>query len=216
MSPIDRLDPMPQLNAWLGEVRAYLDAAHPSRDELDAVRDALACGVPPNGHADGHAPSSLPVADRWLADAVERVAASHAALAPIARGIAALAPALRWYRRPTEQPDPVFEHGHANAIVIGGAGLAALGGLIVGVTVMAPRVAYPLHRHPPDEAYVVLSDGEWWRETAGWWTPGAGGLVINDGGARHTMRAGDTPLLAVWFLTGGATQRGAATLFDRT
>ncbi len=196
---------MHQLRTWLDDLMAYLDAAHRGRDDLDAVRDALGCEIVPAQPPVEAA--GLPSADAWLAEAVARATSADARLAAIAQGIARLAPSLRWYRRPTEAPDAAFEHGHANAIVIGGAGLATLGGLIVGISLLAPGVAYPVHRHPPDEVYVVLSDGQWWRDGTGWWTPGAGQLVLNDGGVLHSMRAGDVPLLAVWFLS-GATAGG--------
>ncbi|MBI0330580.1 dimethylsulfonioproprionate lyase family protein [Burkholderia plantarii] len=194
------------LTAWLRDLSVYLDAAHGGREALDAARAALAeapVPVAPRG-----APRGFVIVETWLADALRRAAAADAALAPLAAGFARLAPALRWYRRPTGEPDPAFESGHANAIVIGGAGLATLGAMIVGVSLLAPGIAYPMHRHPPDEVYVVMSDGEWWRDGTAWWTPGPGALVHNRGGELHAMRAAATPLFAIWFLTGATAGAG--------
>ncbi|WP_246793582.1 dimethylsulfonioproprionate lyase family protein [Burkholderia perseverans] len=194
------------LTAWLRDLSVYLDAEHGGRDALDAARAALE-GVPAPV-APREAPHTSDVVETWLADALHRATAADAALAPLAMGFARLAPALRWYRRPTDEPDPAFEQGHANAIVIGGAGRATLGTMIVGVSLLAPGVAYPVHRHPPDEVYVVMSDGEWWRDGTAWWAPGPGALVHNRGGELHAMRAAATPLFAVWFLTGTTAGAG--------
>ena len=59
---------------------------------------------------------------------------------------------------------------------------------------------YVDHQHPPEEIYIVMSDGEWYREGTGWYVPGAGGTVYHPPHVVHAMRAGAVPLLAVWLL----------------
>ena len=66
---------------------------------------------------------------------------------------------------------------------------------------MAPGIRYPDHRHPPEEVYVVLSDGEWMQGEGNWFKPGIGGIVYNSPSILHAMRApASEPLLAVWLL----------------
>jgi hypothetical protein len=110
-------------------------------------------------------------------------------------------PALRWYRRSTADPnDSVFWNGHANAVILGPGGLEERNDIWVGVSLMAPHVTYVDHDHPPEEAYLALTPGEWWNADMDWTDPGAGGLIYNRPGIRHAMRSGATPFLALWFL----------------
>ena len=95
--------------------------------------------------------------------------------------------------------------GHANALIVGPDGLEPREDARVGVSLMAPAVQYPDHRHPPEEVYVALSPGEWRQGDGPWHAPGPGGLVYNPPGIVHAMRSGKTPLLAIWCLwVGGA------------
>jgi len=118
----------------------------------------------------------------------------------------ALVPQLAWHKRPSDGSDKGFDDGHFNAIIAGNAGLVSLGPVLMGVSVMAPGVTYPTHRHPPDECYIALCPGQWWREGQGWWAPGIGNLVHNPGNQLHAMRSGSAPHLSLWVLTG----KGAA------
>jgi len=90
--------------------------------------------------------------------------------------------------------------GHANTIVIGPRGVDSREDAIVGVTAMAPNLEYPDHRHPPQELYIALSDGEWRQNDSQWCKPGLGGLVYNPSNVLHGMRAGSKPLVAIWCL----------------
>jgi quercetin dioxygenase-like cupin family protein len=76
---------------------------------------------------------------------------------------------------------------------------------------MAPHTRYPDHRHPPEEIYVVLSEGEWCQESGPWHEPGIGGLVYNPPNIVHAMRSAERPLLALWFLWTGPGTRASAT-----
>ena len=65
---------------------------------------------------------------------------------------------------------------------------------------MAPGITYPDHRHPPEEVYIVLSNGQWRQGSGPWHAPGVGGIVYNPHDIVHAMRSGDSPLLAIWCL----------------
>jgi quercetin dioxygenase-like cupin family protein len=72
--------------------------------------------------------------------------------------------------------------------------------VLLGVSLMAPRLQYPDHHHPPEEIYLALSKGEWRQEEGPWHEPGLGGLVFNPSNVVHAMRSADTPLLTLWCL----------------
>jgi hypothetical protein len=120
-------------------------------------------------------------------------AALAATPAPLAAAFGALAPDLAWRGR-----DGLA--GYAGAPVLGPAGLQQRGGLVAGISLLAPHAAYPDHDHPPEEIYLVLSGGEWRNAETPWHAPRPGGVVHNPPGIVHAMRAGEIPLLALWFL----------------
>ncbi len=114
-------------------------------------------------------------------------------------------PQLDWKVRPgAEAHGKAFLHGHANATIVGREGLEIRDDVWIGVSLMAPQTRYPDHRHPPEEIYVVLSDGEWRQADNAWHVPGVGGLVYNPSNIVHAMRSADQPLLALWFLYTGS------------
>ena len=141
---------------------------------------------------------ALPVLD-LLPSAMATAQGGSDPVAALARSLAAIAPRLGWFTRPAENL-PDFSNGHANAHIIGPRGLEARDDVYVGVTLMAPAVQYPEHRHPPEEVYVAMSEGEWRQDKGPWHAPGYGGLVYNPSNTRHAMRAGSRPLLAMWCL----------------
>lgn len=119
----------------------------------------------------------------------------------LSTAFAAIAPQLSWKRRPSATPaDQPFHDGHANAAIFGPGGLEDHPGLWIGATVMAPRVTYPDHDHPPAEIYLPLTPGEWWNAEMDWTDPGPDGFIYNPPGIRHAMRAGPVPFLALWLL----------------
>jgi quercetin dioxygenase-like cupin family protein len=108
---------------------------------------------------------------------------------------------LAWAKRPgAERTGEPFASGHANATLIGKGGLEERSDVWIGVTLMAPNVPYPEHRHAPEEVYVVLSPGEWQQSRGDWHEPGVGGIVHNPPNVLHAMRSGATPLLSTWCL----------------
>lgn len=118
-----------------------------------------------------------------------------------ARSLSRLASQLAWFQRPgAERTGEPFASGHANATLVGKGGLEERGDVWIGVSLLAPEVKYPEHRHAPEEVYVVLSSGQWQQNSGAWHEPGAGGIVHNPPNALHCMRSGTTPLLATWCL----------------
>jgi quercetin dioxygenase-like cupin family protein len=121
-------------------------------------------------------------------------------LALLADAIVALAPAIHWRQRPSD--DPAFMAGHASAPLVGPEEtcLEQRPDVRVGISLMAPGIEYPDHRHPPEEVYIALSRG-WWRQNADpWIEPGLGGIVYNPPDIIHAMRSSAEPLLAIWSL----------------
>lgn len=184
---------------------------------LDAARDAVSARArdrtPPAaaasrvfealaGSVGAIAPGTLPPppACNHLPRALER-ARSAPDLSLLVDAFEALEPELRWRRRAgSESHGAAFHDGHANADIIGPTGLERRSDVWFGATLIAPRVRYIDHRHPPEEVYIALSDGEWFREGRGWHTPGVGGVVHNPPNVVHAMRAGPQALLALWLL----------------
>jgi mannose-6-phosphate isomerase-like protein (cupin superfamily) len=117
---------------------------------------------------------------------------------PLNAALRAIAPDLTWYRRPGG--DRRFQDSHANTMLLGPNGLEPREDLWIGATLMAPNMDYPVHHHPPEEVYLVLSEGDWWRDGTGWFTPGVGGTLYNQPDIRHAMRSHDRPLFAIWAL----------------
>lgn len=132
-------------------------------------------------------------------------ASSAGPAAALANALAAIEPQLCWQRRPGAEDVPGnFVDGHANATIVGEGGLEVRGDVRVGVSLLAPHVTYPDHRHPPEELYAVLSPGFWRQDAKPWHEPGPGGVVYNHPNVVHAMRSTSTPLLAVWCLWTGA------------
>jgi hypothetical protein len=121
--------------------------------------------------------------------------------AGLAEAFAGIVPRLNWkVRAGAEKHGEQFMRGHANATIIGDEGIEIRRDVRVGVSLMAPHLQYPDHRHPPEEIYVVLSEGEWRQADNPWHAPGTGGLVYNQPNILHAMRSMEQPLLAIWFL----------------
>lgn len=115
--------------------------------------------------------------------------------------LSALVPHVPWINRQAQAgQDDRFVERHRHGMVTGPGGLFDCPGMTLGLALMAPETCYPFHQHPPAEFYLVLSPGDWYREDVGWWTPGAGGIVINPPSCTHAMRSTQAPLLALWGL----------------
>jgi hypothetical protein len=136
-----------------------------------------------------------------LAPALNHARSQPDPVGALADAFAVIEPQLNWKVRPgAEAQGELFLNGHANANIIGAEGLEIRHDVWIGVSLMAPHVRYPDHRHPPEEIYVVLSDGQWRQASNPWHEPGIGGLVYNPPNITHAMRSTEHPLLALWFL----------------
>ena len=194
---------LPALDRLLGSLEAAFLLQQPEAQLKDEALGAFVSLKEPC-LASGAAAASIDACrhlDAALANARE---GGNSEIVAAATALAELSPLLAWGRRAGSEKEPVtFHDGHANAIVIGPRGLEERTDCWLGISLMAPDVTYPVHRHPPEELYVVLSGGDWFREGDGWFTPGIGGTVYNPGGHVHSMRSGSQPLLAFWLLWGG-------------
>lgn len=130
------------------------------------------------------------------------MARSSEILHPLVDAFAVLEPHLVWKPRSTSGPHASanFATSHANAMIAGPGGLQERDDLWLGVSLLAPHVRYPDHTHPPEETYLVLSEGDFMQGPDNWFTPGIGGSFYNSPGILHAMRSGDAPLFAIWAL----------------
>jgi quercetin dioxygenase-like cupin family protein len=136
-----------------------------------------------------------------LPPALEHARRQRGPVGALADAFAVIEGQLDWkLRAGAETQGDQFLHGHANATITGPEGLEIRHDVWIGVSLIAPHTQYPDHRHPPEEVYVVLSDGQWRQASNPWHEPGIGGLVYNPPNIVHAMRSAERPLLALWFL----------------
>lgn len=167
-----------------------------SRASLDRIAAALATPAPRRERPG----SRLPVCAHL--DAALAVEMPRGSLASLAEAFRAIEPALEWRTRESfnKTASANFPEGHANAMILGPAGLENRNDVWLGVTLMAPSVRYPDHAHAPEETYLVQSDGEFRQREGAWFAPGIGGSFHNPPWIRHAMRSGRAPLFAFWAL----------------
>lgn len=144
----------------------------------------------------------LPLCDAYLESALA-IDLAAPTLTALRDGFRALEPGLDWRVRTADDGSASenFPTGHANTMIVGPGGLEQRDDLWFGATLMAPHVRYPDHTHPPEETYLVLSEGEFKQGDADWFSPGLGGSFYNPPGIRHAMRSADKPLFAFWMLS---------------
>jgi hypothetical protein len=122
----------------------------------------------------------------------------------LAKTIAEMSTRLPWSRRAgTQNEGEGFWNGHANVYLAGPEGIERRSDVWFGISLMAPRLLYPIHHHAPEEVYISLAGGSWWKRGGTLHEPGIGGLVYNQPGVDHTMTTAAEPLLAVWCLWAG-------------
>ena len=157
----------------------------------------------PSAQAGRSGSSRLPVC-RHLEVALEDVRRQPGPIGALAGAFAAIESQLNWQvRAGAETHGEQFLNNHANASIAGSEGLEIRSDVRIGVSLLAPHTRYPDHRHPPEEVYVVLSEGQWRQGSDPWHEPGIGGLVYNPPNIVHAMRSEERPLLALWFLWTG-------------
>lgn len=191
----------PELGGFLTQLQLAIDArvevGSPAARAMAKVNASLAVPVPRSAPP---RPLALPACEQ-LPRAISIAQAGSDDLARIASSIASLAPALAWRLKPSD--DAAFNRGHANVDIVGPASeaLERRDDVRVGMSLIAPGLTYPDHRHPPEEVYLVLSAGDWRQDAKAWHSPGLGGIVYNPPDIVHAMRSSATePLLAVWCL----------------
>ncbi|WP_294620571.1 dimethylsulfonioproprionate lyase family protein [uncultured Roseovarius sp.] len=188
-------------------LQSFLDAALTSfaqraddpRAQASIARCAKALATP--GEMSKAQGARLPVCTH-LQTAADPARMKAPDLAEVLKAFNALEPNLTWRRRAgdmTAASDNIAE-GHANTLITGPGGLERRGDVWLGASLLAPHVRYPEHTHPPEETYLVLTEGEFQHGDSDWFTPGQGGSFYNTPGIRHAMRSGDAPLFAFWLL----------------
>lgn len=141
------------------------------------------------------------VIGQWLSTSLALARDNPAVDQPLLDALQALLPHARWIKRSAARDeDSRFVERHRHALLLGNGSPVACPTLTLGLAVMAPETLYPFHHHPPQEFYIVLSEGQWYRQGDGWWQPGPGGMLWNAPSVVHCMQSGATPLLALWGL----------------
>ncbi len=183
----------------LAEVAIRHGSGGDQRVRVAAERIFSALEVP-STRAVRQRPGRLPVCSHLTA-ALECACRQPGPVSALANAFAVIEPQLDWkVRAGAETEGEQFLNGHANAAIAGPDGLEVRCDVRIGVSLMAPHTRYPDHRHPPEEIYAVLSDGQWRQAHEPWHEPGIGGLVYNPPNIVHAMRSTERPLLALWFL----------------
>ena len=119
----------------------------------------------------------------------------------LTEAFAAIEPEFAWIRRrDAARAGGEFYNGHANAIIVGKAGLEVRQDVLIGVSLVAPEIQYPRHHHPPEELYLVLAPGKWMQDDKSLVLKQSGDLVHNPPNVWHSMQATTAPLLAIWCL----------------
>ncbi|WP_321962877.1 dimethylsulfonioproprionate lyase family protein [Paraburkholderia sp. J7] len=122
-------------------------------------------------------------------------------LGDAARAIKLLEPAMGWQRRTSgSNGSEDYVEKHVHGMICGPGGMESRYDIQLGFSLLAPHTRYPDHRHPPEEAYVLLSAGEFRQREEDWFDPGIGGGLHNTPNSLHAMRSGATPLFALWCL----------------
>lgn len=167
-----------------------------ARASLDRIAAALDAPAPLRTSPG----SRLPVCSHL--DAALAVDAGGESVRRLIEAFRAIEPSLEWRRRGSfdETASANFVDGHANAMILGPAGLEHRNDVWIGASLMAPFVRYTDHAHAPEETYLVLSEGDFRQADGEWFTPGVGGSFYNPPWIKHAMRSGPAPLFAFWAL----------------
>ncbi|MFD0859575.1 dimethylsulfonioproprionate lyase family protein [Roseovarius aquimarinus] len=188
-------------------LQTFLDAARAAftahvrdpraSDSIARIFDALSKPGEPSTQPG----TRLPVCDH-LQQATSDAHFTDPSLKALSSAFMTLEPSLTWYRRGGDNTNasPEFAENHANAMIVGPGGAERRTDVWIGVSLVAPHIRYPDHDHPPEETYLVLSEGDFMQGRDNWVTPGIGGTLYNPPGILHAMRSGAAPLFAFWAL----------------
>ena len=205
----------PDLQSYVASAEAAIRHGTEGNEPLRLAAERMFAALQaPSTQAARPATARLPVCHH-LPTALEHARRQPGPVSALADAFAVIEPQLNWkVRSGAEAHGEQFLNGHANATIIGPEGLEVRPDLRFGVSLMAPRMQYPDHRHPPEEIYVVLSDGQWRQASNSWHEPGIGGLVYNPPNIVHAMRSMELPLLALWFLWTEPSHRRASAIHE--
>ena len=197
------LRPLPgQASAAATRLDRLLDAADRYLAQLagPGIRDvrlglarAVAAGAPP-------APRTNPVVETYLGRALDKLSATHPALAA---AIAAAASHLAWItydRYPPDRIGPAFAQGHAFASLVGQGAPYYAGEFDFGLFLIAPNVLYRDHAHAAPELYAPLTGPHGWRfaPDAALIVKPAHEPVWNEPGQPHLTKVGPSPFLCLY------------------
>ncbi|WP_322061360.1 dimethylsulfonioproprionate lyase family protein [Paraburkholderia sp. J63] len=150
---------------------------------------------------DGKRNSKRYPACELLDPALEPVLGEPSDLGVAARAIKTLAPSIGWQRRTSGlNGSDNYVENHVHGMICGPGGMESRYDVQLGFSLLAPHTRYPDHHHPPEEAYVLLSAGEFRQRDGDWFDPGIGGGLHNLPSSVHAMRSGARPLVAMWCL----------------
>ena len=189
------------IDATEAALRAGIAAAPVAGPMIDRIFDSLRSDV---GNEVEDKGCRQPACGHFEA-AISDAAAASPRVRELAAALADVEPRMSWYRRPgSETEHTAFHAGHANAHIVGTQGLERRHDVWIGVSLMAPALSYPRHRHPPEEVYVTLTPGNWMRDDVDLEPSAPGDIIHNPPNVWHAMRSvPDRPLLAVWCLWTG-------------
>lgn len=191
----------PALQTFLDAVRAGVEGASADSQTKACLARVFYALRNPAAVAESN-PVKVPTS-ALLYDALGPARRAGGELENLAERISDLEPLLTWRKRTGAAPQASasFAEGHANAMIVGPGGLEDRADVWVGLSLLAPDVRYPDHRHSPEEIYLILTDGRFRQGERDWFTPGVGGTFYNEPNVLHAMASvPDVPLLAVWCL----------------
>ncbi len=198
-------------------VRLYqADAgAAPMLGDVARLLPRLTTGLPTGDHPLGDHPlgagTRIPVT-RHIGTAL--AAAQASPLAEIARCFAAIEPEADWVRNPNyakNPPDPTFLDEYGYVEVVGPGRRIDTDAARVGFLMLGPRTHYPIHEHPAEEVYHVVSgDALWLRADRPWAVEPPGTMIHHPPWMRHATHAQTQPMLALYCWAGAIAT--AATL----
>lgn len=186
------------INAIERAFRKRIQPGTPIAVLADHIFDATTSNT--GGTANKKSSEALPVCHH-LAPALVHAASGTRETAAVADAFSSIMHRLTWQQRPASPTDATgFADNHANTLIAGPGGLEERADMRIGASLVAPQTRYPDHSHPPEEMYLVLSEGEWRNAETPWHSPGIGGVVHNAPGIVHAMRSAEQPLFAIWCL----------------
>lgn len=140
------------------------------------------------------------------------LAATDEATRPLAELLLRLWPSLHWgqtYAAADLGADFLDRYGWME--LVGTRGHFASDSLAAGFLLLGPRTLYPDHHHEAEEIYLPLTSGAEWRMGGEPFRRRAAGDVIHHASnVPHAMRAGATPLLALYLWRGGPLAQRSA------